>query len=242
MVFCSCSTKKDVLLLQDTKSSAEYSFKFTDVKIQPNDILRVDISSKSINVASLFNPNTNTTPSANLLSYMIEGYLVNSKGFINIPALNPILVKDLTLEEATKKIQESLAEEEVLKDATVDVKILNSYFTVLGEVNMPGRYSFLENNLNIFQALGIAGDLTINGKRDDIKIITKNEGKMKVSSVDITSSKLLISERFQIFPGDIIIVNANNARVKNAGIVGNLGNLLSAMSFILSSLILITNN
>ena len=163
LVICSCSTKKDVLLLQDTKSSDEYNFEFTDVKIQPNDILRVDISSKSIDVASLFNPNTNSTPSASLLGYMIEGYLVNSKGFISIPALSPILVKDLTIEEATQKIQKSLTEEEVLKDASVDVKILNSYFTVLGEVNMPGRYSFLENNLNIFQALGIAGDLTING-------------------------------------------------------------------------------
>lgn len=238
----SCSTKKDVLLLQDTKPTVDYSFKFTDIKIQPNDILRVDISSKSTNVASLYNANTNFTPSTSLLGYMIEGYLVNSKGSIDIPALKPLNVKDLTIEEATQKIQMALADEEVLKDATVDIKILNSYFTVLGEVNLPGRYSFLENNLNIFQAIGIAGDLTINGKRDDIKIISKNDGNMNVSSVDLTSSELLVSPRFQIFPGDIIIVNANNARVKNAGIVGNFGNLLSAMSFVLSSLILITNN
>ena len=236
IVISSCSTKKDVLLLQDTKPSLEYNFKYIDIKIQPNDILRVDISSKSSNVASLYDAKTNLNSSSSLLGYMIDGYQVNSKGFVDIPALTPIFVKDLTIAEATLKIQRALADQEVLKDATVDIKILNSYFTVLGEVNLPGRYSFLENNLNIFQALGIAGDLTINGKRNDIKIVSKNDGNMSVSSVDLTSSELLVSPRFQIFPGDIIIVNANDARVKNAGIVGNFGNLLSAMSFILSSL------
>ena len=65
---------------------------------------------------------------------------------------------------------------------------------------------------------------------------------MIVKSVDLTSSKFLSPENFQIFPGDIIIVNANNARVKNAGVIGNFGNLLSVMSFILSSIILISNN
>ena len=59
----------------------------------------------------------------------------------------------------------------MLKDGIVDIKILNNYFTVIGEVNNPGRYTFLENNMNIFQALGMAGDLTITGKRDDIRII-----------------------------------------------------------------------
>ena len=65
---------------------------------------------------------------------------------------------------------------------------------------------------------------------------------MKINSIDITSSEFLKSKKFQIFPGDIIIVNANNARVKNAGIVGNFGNLLSVLSFILSTIIVISNN
>ena len=72
--------------------------------------------------------------------------------------------------------------------------------------------------------------MTINGKRNDIKIIRKNDNILNVNSVDITSTNLLTSEQFQIFPGDIIIVNPNNARVKNAGIIGNTGNLLSVLS------------
>ena len=176
------------------------------------------------------------------MAYKIQGYLVNSDGYVNLPVLNPILVKDLTLDEASTKIQKLLQDEDVIKNASVDIKLLNSYFTVLGEVNSPGRYSFIENNMDIFQALGIAGDLTINGLRDNVRVISKYNGKTVVNSLDLTSTNLLQSENFQIFPGDIIIVNANSARVKNAGVVGNFGNLLSVMSFILSSVILITNN
>lgn len=238
----SCSSKKDILLLQDTKPKTDYKFEFKEIQIQSDDILRIKISSKSSDIASLFDAPQNLTRTGTVFSYQIEGFLVNSNGFINIPILDPIFVKGLTLNEASAKIKNLLEKDEILKSATVDVKILNAYFTVIGEVNKPGRYSFLENNMNIFQALGIAGDLTINGKRNDIKILSKTDGKMTVNSVDITSSKLLVSNNFQIFPGDIIIVNANSARVKNAGIVGNFGNLLSVMSFILSSIILISNN
>ncbi len=229
--------------MQDTNSAINYNFEYKDIKIQPDDILRIKISSKSSNLASLFNNGIdNRVISANMLTYQIEGYLVNSNGFVNIPGLNPVFVKDLTLNEVSVKLQKLLEKEEVLKNGLVDVKILNNYFTVIGEVKNPGRYSFLENNMNIFQAIGIAGDLTINGKRNDIRIISKSEGKILVNSVDLTSSELLVSENYQIFPDDIIIVNANSARIKNAGIIGNFGNLLSALSFILSSVILITNN
>ena len=180
--------------MQDTNSAINYNFEYKDIKIQPDDILRIKISSKSSNLASLFNNGIdNRVISANMLTYQIEGYLVNSNGFVNIPGLNPVFVKDLTLNEVSVKLQKLLEKEEVLKNGLVDVKILNNYFTVIGEVKNPGRYSFLENNMNIFQAIGIAGDLTINGKRNDIRIISKSEGKILVNSVDLTSSELLVS-------------------------------------------------
>ncbi len=239
---CSCSSKKDILFVQDTDSQTEYNFSFKNIKIQPDDILRIKISSKSVDLASLYNSQAQIQQGNSMVGYQIEGYLVDSEGFVNIPILKPVLVKGLSVIEASRKIEKLLDNEEVMRNATVDIKILNTYFTVLGEVNSPGRYSFLENNMNILQALGMAGDLTINGIRNDIKIISEIDGKMVVNSIDLTSSSLLISDNFQIFPGDIIIVNANNARVKNAGIIGNFGNLLSVLSFVLSSIILISNN
>ncbi len=242
LLIFSCSTKKDILLVQNTNSNTEFKVNFEDVKIKPDDILRIKISSKSPELSGLFSFNQNIPNNNTLESYQIEGYLVNSDGFVKIPSLDPILVKDLTLNQASNLIENLLKEQEDIKNTTVDVKIVNAYFTILGEVNKPGRYNFLENNIDIFQALGIAGDLTINGKRNDIKIIRKNNDNLKVKNIDITSAEFLNSDSFQVYPGDIIIVNANNARVKNAGIIGNFGNLLSVLSFLLSSLILISNN
>ena len=86
----------------------------------------------------------------------------------------------------------------------------------------------------------MAGDLTINGLRDDIKIIREINGKKNISSVDLTKSDFLVSENYQIISGDIILVNPNSTRVKNAGLIGNSGTLLSLLSFLLSSIIVIT--
>tara|TARA_B100001287_G_scaffold174368_1_gene146935 strand:- start:2856 stop:3608 length:753 start_codon:yes stop_codon:yes gene_type:complete len=238
----SCASKKDILLIQDSSSSEDYSFIFEDIIVKPDDILRIKISSNYVNIESIFSTQQSENSASSILAYQIEGYLVNSEGFINIPILDFVFVENLTPNQVAQKIKNLLNEQGVLKNASVDVKIINSYFTVLGEVNLPGRYTFLENNMSIFQALGMAGDLTINGKRDDIKIVSNRNGNTNVISVDLTSSELLSSKAFQIFPGDTIIVNANNARVKNAGVVGDFGNLLTALSFILSSIILITNN
>jgi len=139
-------------------------------------------------------------------------------------------------------IEKEIRFQEDITNVSVDIKIVNSYFTVLGEVNKPGRYNFLENNMDLFQALGIAGDMTINGKRTDMKILRNIDAKYIVKSIDITSTDFLIANNYQIFPGDIIIVNPNKARIKNAGIIGNSGNLLSVLSFLLTSVILITSN
>ena len=105
----------------------------------------------------------------------------------------------------------------------------------------PGRYNFDDNNMDIFQALGMAGDLTINGKRDDIKIIREVDNDIEVISLNLTNSEFIINNNFQIFSGDVIIVNPNNTRVKNAGIIGNSGTLISLLSFLLSSIIVIQN-
>lgn len=241
LILISCSTKKDILLIQDSSKPNEFNINYEVIKIQPDDILRIKVSSKSPELAQLFTFNESVN-SNTAESYQINGYLVNSDGFINIPLLNPLQVQNLTIDQTAELIKNSLKEQGLLINSSVDVKIVNAYFTVIGEVNSPGRYSFLKNNMDILQALGIAGDLTINGKRNDIRILRYKNGNLKVNTVDITKSELLLSENFQIFPRDIIIVNPNSSRVKNAGIIGNSGNLLSVLSFILSSLILITNN
>lgn len=236
----SCSSKKDILLVQDTSNKFEYDIEYNNIKVKTDDILKIQISTQSLELTELFRGAAPTTLN-NLVAYQLEGYNVNSKGYINFPSVGLIMVKGLSVAEISNLIQKLLVEKGILLNPTVDVKIVNSYFTILGEVNNPGRYNFIKNNMNIIQALGMAGDLTINGERKDIKILRETDKGLKVSEIDLTSSEFLTSSYFQIYPNDVIIVNPNKSRVKNAGVIGNAGNLLSVLSFILSSIILITN-
>ena len=95
--------------------------------------------------------------------------------------------------------------------------------------------------MNILEAIGMAGDLSITGKRNDIKLIRDIKGKKSIYSIDITGKEFLTSDKFQIMSGDIIIINPNTTRIKNAGVIGNSGTLLSLLSFLLTSIIVINN-
>ena len=242
ILFSSCATKKNVLFVQDTDPNEIYEFQYSDYKIKVDDILKITISADNLQAALPYNPSIlNTNNNISKESLTCNGYIVDSDGFIYIPNLHKINVLDLTISEIRSLIQNKLISENLLTDPNVDVKMLNYNFTILGEVSSPGRYEFNKNNLNILEAIGIAGDLTINGKRNDIKIIRDLKGKKYISSVDLTKSDFLMSDSFQIVSGDIILVDPNTSRIKNAGIIGNSGTLLSLLSFILSSIIVISN-
>ena len=182
----------------------------------------------------------NNNFSQNRESLLFEGYQINSKGEINFPVLGKIKVVDLTVYEVRNLIYNMIKEREILVEPSVEVKHINAHFIALGEFNNPGKHSFLQNNLNLLEAISIAGDLTIYGKRNDIKIVRFKNGEELVKSVDLTS-KSFLNDNFQIISGDVILVNQNQTRIKNAGIIGNSGTLLSLLSFLLSSIILLSN-
>ena len=239
LILSSCSTKKDVLLIQNLDEKKLIEINYEQIVIKQDDILKINVLTDPPELSLVFNENS--IMNASLQTYQINGYQVDSNGLINLPLIGYLKAEGLTVFELSKLINQTLSEKEILTNPTVNVKIINSYFTILGEVNSPGRYNFLQNNLNLFQAMGMAGDLTINGDRKNIKILRKSENDLKVTNIDITSSEFIGSNFFQIYPNDIIIVDPNSSRVKNAGIIGNSGNLLSLLSFLLSSIILITS-
>jgi polysaccharide export outer membrane protein len=116
---------------------------------------------------------------------------------------------------------------------------LNAKVTILGEVKSPGTYTFYENNLTILQALGLAGDLTINGVRTTIKIIRLENNKQLIGEIDLTKKNWMNSPYYFIKPNDVIIIDPNIAKVKSAGIIGNAGTLLGTISILFSSFLLI---
>ena len=120
------------------------------------------------------------------------------------------------------------------------MRLINAKVTVLGEVNQPGTYNFTEQNITLLQAIGYAGDLTINGQREDIIVMRDEEGIRQITHIDLTTSDWLDSPYNFIKPNDVIVVNPNNPKVKSAGFVGNVGTLISVVSILFSTIVLIT--
>ena len=126
-----------------------------------------------------------------------------------------------------------------LINPNVTVRMLNSKFTILGEVRNPGTFTFTEKNISLLQALGLAGDLTIDGNRKNIVVIRESNGQRTTTNLDITSASWLSSPYQNIQPNDVIIVNPNSKKVTSAGLIGNISTVLSIASILLSTIILI---
>lgn len=217
--------------------------KRNNYKIQLDDVLRIEVRSIVPEAAIVYNrvPFQLNTTTSNINLLQLEGYLVSSNYTINFPVLGIIDVNG-TILELEKKITEILLEGGHLVSPTVSIRLLNGKFTVLGEVYNPGTFTFVENNLNLFQALGYAGDLTINGKRKNITLIREVNGIRTVRKLDITSKDILDSSVYNIINGDVIIVNPNYNRIKSAGFIGSPQSIASISSLLLSITLLIINN
>ncbi|WP_431137262.1 polysaccharide biosynthesis/export family protein [Psychroserpens mesophilus] len=241
LIATSCATKKEILYLQDANENNQREINFQYTTIQPNDILKIDVETLVPEAAKPYNKSgAGKIQQSSLELIQLEGYLVSNEGVINFPILGNINVAGLTVNQAEEALKNQLISGGHLVDPSVNIRIVNAKVTILGEVNAPGTYNFTEQNITLLQALGYAGDLTINGKREDI-IMTRDIGGVKViTHIDLTNTEFMNSEFFYIKPNDTIIVNPNNPRVKSAGYIGNIGTLLGVTSILLSSIILIT--
>ncbi len=236
-----CASKKDIHYFQDIKENTERPINYQSATIQPNDILRITVESNVPEAAIPYNRGSGQqVPQQGLQLFQLDGYLVSFDNTINFPVLGEISTKDKTTQELAKSIKTTLEVEGHLNDANVIVRLVNAKFTILGEVNQPGTFSFTEQNITILQALGYAGDLTINGKRDDIIITREVDGVRKVSHINLTQSDFMDSEYYFIKPNDLIVVNQNDPRVKQAGFISNIGTILPIVSLALSITILLT--
>ena len=240
-IITSCATKKELIYINSDINTTNNDFKWSEMYLQANDILSVKVTSDVPELASVYNISPIEQSGVQGDQMQLQGYLVANDGTINIPVLGLQKVSGLTLMEAEKQIQQVLIDKGYLKNPVVVCRLLNAKFTVLGEVKTPGTYIFYENNLTLLQALGLAGDLTINGVRKKITIIRTENGKQTYGTIDLTKNDWFKTPFYFVKPNDVIIVDPNTAKVKSAGIIGNPGNLISIISVLLSSIIIIKN-
>lgn len=198
----SCSSMKNIILfdkqIEDEKISVS---EYQKHKLQEGDILHVKIIGVQKESFEIFNLETNAnnsqTTSANLF---LNGFTIDSQGFIEIPTLGKILLTGLSIEEAKDKIQ--LKADSYLINSTVIVKHINFEITVLGEVNRAGTYTVYKDNITILEALGLSGDLTDYANRKKIKLIRDNQ----IIYIDLTKTETLYSKNFVLKANDVLYV------------------------------------
>jgi polysaccharide export outer membrane protein len=240
LVLQACTSKKDVLYLQNAKTLDESAVSVMNITIQPNDILKITVGSLVPEAAVPYNKVSTGTLQANSVEIMkLEGYVVSGEQTIEFPVLGTLKVYGKTTDQLADHIKKELEQGGHLSNPTVDVRLLNAKFTVLGEVRTPGTFNYTDTNLTLLQALGMAGDLTINGQREDVLLIREVDGSRKISHINLKSVDWLDSELYQIKPNDVLIVNPNERVIKGSGLVDT-GTFLAIASLTLSVVILLT--
>ncbi|MDA9341878.1 polysaccharide export protein [Flavobacteriaceae bacterium] len=238
----SCVSKKEILYMQDLDTYSPLELSHNNNTIQIDDILNITVGALMPEAALPYNKISPTMTMANSLDIIkLEGYLVSQDKTINFPVLGTISVAGKTTIALEKELKDRLNAGGYLIDPIVTVRLLNAKVTILGEVKTPGTYTFTENNISFLQALGLAGDLTINGDREDVIIIRNVDGIQTASHINLTSADWLSGNNQNIKPNDVIIVNPNASKVKTAGFIGNASVVLAMASIILSSIVILTN-
>ena len=211
LLFSSCVSQRDVEYLRNSKHNDYTVFdeaKIANYKLKPKDELFIQIKSlddPSTNVFQQLSVQENGSMGyiqpygASLISYMVD-----KAGFIQLPVLGHIHVENKSIPEVSTILQDSL--NHILSKPTVTVKLVNRFVSVLGEVQRPGHFSYSQEKLTIFDAIGLAGDITDYGNRNEVILVRNEKGKNLRINLDLTSSNLMASEYYYVRPNDMVYV------------------------------------
>ena len=175
--------------------------------IQPYDYLYIKIYSLDEQTNYVFREERYSSYETELVSYAVD-----DKGNIDFPFIGSINVKDLTINQAKQRIEQALNRQ--LNNVSVRVRFVSNKITILGEVTMPGDYSFYDEKVNIFQALGFAHGITPYGNKTNVTLIREKDNSIKYYYLDLTDKKIVESENYYLLPNDIVIVNPIGAKYR----------------------------
>lgn len=199
-------------------TSPEQIINAMNLRIQPEDLLRITVHSLDPLAAAPFNLEEQGQQrqqiGGNQGAQQLElfmGYFVDQAGNIDFPVLGPVPVVGKTLEEVKAELVVRL--QEYLKDPVVNIRYLNFKVTVLGEVNVPGTIRLTNKRVTLLEALGMAGDLTLYANRNEVLVIRENNGTRTYQRLDLQSSEIFTSPYFYLQQNDVIYVEPLQARV-----------------------------
>ncbi len=241
-----CAMPKKVTYFQDLEpEESEAVARDVDIRVQPEDKMLIIVSTPEEALTSMFNlkrPLSMTTSSQEWL-----GYTVNDRGEIDFPILGPIYVAGKTRQQIAETIKHELTSRNLVKDPIVTVEFDNLTVSVLGEVSRPGRYNIKNDHLTLIEALALAGDMTIQGRRDNVLVQRDEDGKKVIHRVDISSGPdLYASPVYYLKQNDVVYVEPNDMRKRQSTVNGNTLNTpsfwISVLSFLTTVTVLFVKN
>lgn len=241
-----CRTVANVSYLQDIQPGTPLEIQKTKyLTLQPGDRLRITVFSRDRELTDLFNLSGWTPGGSNTNER--HPYTVRADGTVEIPTIGPVRVQGLTREQVADEIKYRLLSSKLLLDPTVVVEYYDLAFTVLGEVGHPGRIQIPKDQLTILEALALAGDLTIYGKRENVLVLRTKDGVQQSYVVDLTSTRSVYgSPVYYLQQNDLIYVEPNRKKAsqsdQNASTLQSLGFWMSIPSYIVTLVVLFTRN
>ena len=244
LLLSSCNVKKKITYYQNIDQSNILQKETTfETKIQPDDLLSIFVSSVDMEAAGSFNLETVVIPSPNGQSALAQRqqqfYLVDNEGNINFPILGTLKIGGLTKAQMLDLIISKL--KKYLKDPVVNIRIVNFKVSVQGEVLRPGVITSSSERLTLPEALSLAGDLTIYGRRDNVLIVRELNGKKEYQRVDLTKSDFINSPYYYLSQNDLIYIEPNTAKSNSSTFNQNTAVWISLSSVLVSLILLLRN-
>lgn len=244
-VFSSCNLEKKIVYFQDSVDGEVIdTYKGYTPKFKADDVLSILVSADDPASAEPFNieisANANIRGNSGYVTGAPgQGYLIDSLGNINMPVIGKIKIAGLNRIEATALLEKELGN--YLMNPVVQIRIVNFKITVLGEVERPGTFSIPNERVTLLEAIGLAGDLKITGKRDNIKVIRNIDGKQYQYIVDLTSKKSFNSPVYYLEQNDVVYIEPNKSQRSQSTFWVRSGALIvSVSSLIISTIAVVT--
>ncbi len=223
----SCVTNRDMHYLQAIEADFP-NYKHQDYIIKAGDEIALQVFSTNPDVVRIFTPSRDVMTGADFSTYKVY-----ADGTIDLPFISKIEVAGKTLREAQEQIK-TLFKDYVNVDFAINMIVSNRYFYVIGKSNSKGQFPYYKEQMNIFEALALAGNLSVTADRRKIKIIRTEGDKETIVKFDLRSKKIIDSDYYYIRPDDIIVVNESPSTFfKITSYTGVLGTITSTLSFIL---------
>ena len=219
----SCATTKDIVYFQNRLvDSPEKVDKHAGIVIQPKDLISIVVSTRNPELAAMFNLPVLTYQAGSEAAIMngynqrLMGYVVDNEGFIDFPVLGKLQVSGYTRWELSDLLKNKLVNEGYLTDAVVTVDFLNFKVSVLGEVTNPGTFVIEGDKVTVLQAISLARDLTIFGRRDNVSVIREENGTRTIYELNLTDVELFKSPAYYLKQNDIVYVQPNDVKARQS--------------------------